>query len=361
MKLAPAVVLSLVVGGSPALAATYPAPVEADQVIRNFRFASGEMLPELRLHYRTIGTPRRNAAGVVVNAVLLLHGTSGTSANFLDPAFAGQLFERGQPLDGNTHFLILPDAIGSGGSSKPSDGLRAAFPHYAYQDMIAAQHTLLTEKLGVTHLRLVMGTSMGGMHSWVWAEKYPDFIDGAVPLASVPTQIAGRNRMIRRMAMDDIRTDPEWKKGEYTSPPSGLRAALQLLYIMSSAPLVQHHDAPTRDSADAVITRFLDGRMKNTDANDFLYAFDASRDYDPEPLLARITAPLLAINSADDQVNPPELGIIERLITRVPHGRFVMLPITADTRGHGTHTVAKIWKAPFEQFLRSLPALPPLH
>jgi len=199
------------------------------------------------------------------------------------------------------------------------------------------------------------------MHSWVWAERYPDFMDGVVPLASVPTEIAGRNRMIRRMAMDDIRNDPQYKNGEYTSTPPGLRGALQLLYIMSSAPLVQHREAPTRDSADAVINRFLDARMRNTDANDFLYAFDASRDYNPEPMLSRIKAPLLAINSADDQVNPPELGIIERLITKVPNGRFIMLPITPATRGHGTHTVAAIWKAPFSKFLDSLPPLPALH
>lgn len=335
--------------------------VTGDYVIRDFRFASGETLPELKLHYRTLGQPRRDASGVVRNAVLVMHGTTGSGSQFLTPIFANELYGAGQPLDTTLHYIILPDGIGHGLSSRPSEGLHARFPHYGYDDMVVAQYRLLTEKLGVNHLRLVMGTSMGGMHSWVWAEKYPDFMDGVVPLASVPTEIAGRNRMIRRMAMDDIRGDPAWKNGEYTSPPPGLRGALQLLYIMSSAPLVQHHDAPTRDSADAVITRYLDARMKNTDANDFLYAFDASRDYNPEPMLARIKAPLLAINSADDQVNPPELGIIERLITRVPKGRFVMIPISPDTRGHGTHTVAKIWRAPFEQFLRSLPALPPLH
>ena len=279
----------------------------------------------------------------------------------LSPIFANELYGAGQALDTTKFYVILPDGIGHGLSSRPSEGLHARFPHYNYDDMVDADHRLLTEKLGVNHLRLVMGTSMGGMHSWVWAERYPDFMDAAVPLASVPTAIVGRNRMIRKMAMDDIRNDPEWKGGEYTSPPSGLRGALQMLYIMSSAPLVQHHDAPTRDSADAVITRFLNARMRNTDANDFLYAFDASRDYNPEPLLSRIKVPLLAINSADDQVNPPELGIIERLIQRVPTGRFVMIPISPATRGHGTHTVAAVWKEPFAAFLASLPPLPALH
>ncbi len=357
------IALLLAVCAAPVLAqGAAPAPgVVGDHLIRNFRFASGETLPELRLHYRTLGQPRRDASGVVRNAVLVLHGTTGSGSQFLSPAFANEMYGAGQPLDTTRHYVILRDGIGHGLSSRPSEGLRARFPHYNYDDMVVADHRLLTEKLGVTHLRLVMGTSMGGMHSWVWAELYPEFMDGVVPLASVPAAIVGRNRMIRRMVMDNIRTDPEWKAGDYTSPPRGLRSALQLLYMMSSAPLVQHRDAPTRDSADAVINRFLDSRMRTTDANDFLYAFDASRDYDPELMLPRITAPLLAINSADDLVNPPELGIIERLIMSVPHGRFHMIPISPETRGHGTHTIAKIWKAPFEQFMRSLPALPPLH
>ena len=341
-------------------ASTAPGAV-GDHLVRGFKFASGETLPALRLHYRTLGQPRRDASGVVRNAVLIMHGTTGSGGQFLSPVFAKELYGAGQPLDTTVYYVILPDGIGHGLSSRPSDGLHARFPHYDYDDMVEADHRLLTEKLGVTHLRLVMGTSMGGMHSWVWAERYPDFMDGVVPLASVPAQIAGRNRMIRRMAMDDIRNDPQWKHGEYTSPPPGLRSALQLLYMMSSAPLVQQREAPTRDSADAIISRFLDGRMRTVDANDFLYAFDSSRDYDPSPLLGRITAPLLAINSADDQVNPPELGIIERLISRVPNGRFIMLPISAASRGHGTHTVAAVWKEPFAKFLASLPALPALH
>ena len=338
-----------------------PVGQTGDYAIRDFRFASGETLPELKLHYRTLGKPMRDATGIVRNAVLIMHGTTGAGTQFLTASFANELFGGGQPLDTTRYYIILPDGIGHGLSSRPSEGLHARFPHYTYDDMVDADHRLLVEHLGVNHLRLVMGTSMGGMHSWVFAERFPDFMDAAVPLASVPAQIAGRNRMIRRMAMDDIGNDPEWKGGEYTSPPAGLRGALQLLYIMTSAPLVQHREAPTRDSADVVITRFLDARMKTVDANDFLYAFDASRDYNPEPLLERITVPLLAINSADDQVNPPELGIIERLITRVPKGRFVMIPISPITRGHGTHTIAAAWKAPFASFLAALPPLPPLH
>ena len=328
--------------------------VEGDYVIRNFRFGSGETLPSLTLHYRTLGQPRRDAQGAVRNGVLIMHGTTGAGTQFLSPVFADVLFGAGQPLDTSRYYVILPDGIGHGQSSRPSQGLRARFPHYDYDDMVDADHRLLTEKLGVRHLRLVMGTSMGGMHSWVFAERYPDFMDAVVPLASAPTAIAGRNRMIRTMAMDDIRNDPAWKGGEYTAAPAGLRGALQMLYIMTSAPLVQQHDAPTRDAADTAIRRFLDARMRNTDANDFLYAFDASRNYNPEPMLSRIRAPLLAINSADDQVNPPELGIMERLITRVPTGRFVLIPIGPATRGHGTHTVAAVWKAPFTEFLKSL-------
>jgi homoserine O-acetyltransferase len=345
-----------VVGQSPT-----PPGVAGDVTIRGFELADGEMLPALRLHYRTLGHPRHDAAGVVRNAVLILHGTTGSGTQFLAPIFAGELFGPGQPLDTATYYVVLPDGIGHGLSSRPSEGLHARFPHYGYTDMVDAQHRLLVEGLGVTHLRLVMGTSMGGMHSWVWGERYPGFMDGIVPLASAPAQIAGRNRMLRRMALDDIRTDPEWRNGDYTTQPRGLRAALQILYVMTSAPLVQQHDAPTRDAADSAITSWLDARVRSMDANDMLYAFDASRDYDPEPGLARITAPLLAINSADDQVNPPELGIVERLIPQVPRGRFVLLPISPRTRGHGTHTVAAVWKTPFTEFLSSLPALPPLH
>jgi len=335
--------------------------VTGDYVIHDFTFADGERLDSLTIHYRTLGTPRRDAQGVVRNAVLVLHGTTGSGDQFLSPLFANELYGAGQPLDTTAYFVVLPDGIGHGRSSRPSAGLRARFPHYDYADMIEAQHRLLVDHLGVTHLRLVMGTSMGGMHSWMWGERYPDFMDGIVPLASVPTEIAGRNRMLRRMVIDDITSDPEWRKGDYTSQPRGLRAALQILFIMTSAPLVQQRTAPTREAADSAIDAFLDARFRSMDANDMLYAFDASRNYDPSGTLALIRAPVLAINSADDQVNPPELGLMERLMPRVKHGRYLLIPISPATRGHGTHTVAAAWKTPFQSFLASLPPLPPLH
>jgi len=351
-----ALFVALCFAASSAAAQGRPRPgVTGDYRLGHFTFATGEQLDSLSIHYRTLGHPRRDASGVVRNAVLIMHGTTGSGDQFLSPVFANELYGKGQPLDTTTYYIVLPDGIGHGASSRPSAGLRAHFPHYDYADMIEAQHRLLVDHLGVAHLRLVMGTSMGGMHSWVWGERYPDFMDGIVPLASVPTAIVGRNRMLRRMAMDDIRTDPAWQNGDYTAQPPGLRAALQMLWIMTSAPLVQHHDAPTRAAADSIITTWLDARFRTMDANDMLYAFDASRDYDPEPMLDRITAPVLAINSADDQVNPPELGLMERLMPRVKHGRYVLLPITPQTRGHGTHTIAAVWREPFAAFLATLP------
>src|SRR5215467_8404 len=326
------------------VAATYPAPVQGDYVIKNFSFTSGESLPELKLHYRTFGTPVRDASGVVRNAVLILHGTGGTGAGFLGAGFAGQLFEQGQLLDGNKNFIILPDGIGHGNSSKPSDGLHARFPHYGYTDMVVAQYKLLTEKLGINHLRLVMGTSMGAMQTWMWGEMYPDFMDALMPLASNPVQIAGRNRVIRKMIMDSIRNDPEWKDGEYTKQPNGLVGALYGLMLMTSAPLQWQKQFPTREAADEYLDDRLRSLMASTDANDMLYEFEASRDYDPSPALESIKAPLLAINSADDFVNPPELGVMEREIKRVKRGRFVLIPISDQTRGHGTHSLPAIWK-----------------
>jgi homoserine O-acetyltransferase len=323
-------------------------------VVTNFRFASGETLPELRLHYRTLGRPRRDAAGVVRNAVLILHGTGGTGAQFLSPLFAGELYGAGQPLDTAIHYLILPDNVGHGRSSKPSDRLRARFPHYAYDDMVTAQYRLVTDGLHVSHLLLVMGTSMGCMHSWLWAERYPDFMDGVVPLACIPTQIAGRNRMWRKLVIDDITTDPEWRNGEYAAQPRGLRAALELLFIAGSAPLVQQRLGPTRDSADVYISRWLESRFAEADANDLLYQVSASRDYDPSTTLDRIRVPVLAINSADDFVNPPELGLMERLMPKVKRARYVLIPTSERTRGHGTHTAAAAWKEYFAPFVASL-------
>jgi homoserine O-acetyltransferase len=329
----------------------YPAPVQGDLTIRDFQFKSGETLPELRLHYTTLGTRAHDRAGVVRNAVLILHGTGGSGSAFLRDQFAGVLFGRGQLLDATRHFIILPDGIGHGGSSKPSDGLRAHFPRYAYHDMVRAQHQLLTSHLGVNHLRLVMGTSMGGMHTWMWGEIYPDFMDALLPLACLPVEIAGRNRMMRRMIMDAIRSDPEWKNGEYGTQPRGLVSAVYTLLIIVSSPLQWRKLAPIGSAADRLFDEMVQNYLAQLDANDMLYQFDASRDYDPSPGLERIQAPLLAINSADDQVNPPELGILEREIKRVGRGRYILIPTSDRTRGHGTHSFPEVWQQHLAQLL----------
>ncbi len=319
-------------------------PVEGDVVLKDFRFASGAALPELRVHFRTYGAPERDARGRVRNAVLILHGTTGSGAQFVRPEFAGELFEPGQPLDAARFFIVLPDGIGHGRSSKPSDGLRARFPRYGYRDMVEAQYRLLTEGLRVDHLRLVMGTSMGGMHTWLWGELHPEFADALMPLASLPTQISGRNRVWRRVISDAIRGDPEWQGGEYGVEPPSLRTAAEVLFFMGSNPIVRQRDMPTLARSDAVLDEFVAREMKTADANDVLYAVEASSDYDPGPGLERITAPLLAVNSADDLINPPELGVLEREIRRVRDGRAVVLPLSERTRGHGTHTLAAVWK-----------------
>ncbi|HVZ65918.1 MAG TPA: alpha/beta fold hydrolase [Lacunisphaera sp.] len=325
-------------------AAEYPAPVDGDYVARDFRFRSGTVVGELHLHYRTLGAPQRDAAGVVRNAVLIMHGTTGSGAQFIRPEFAGELFGAGQPLDATKYYIILPDGIGHGQSSKPSDGLHAKFPHYGYLDMVEAQYRLLTEGLGVNHARLVMGTSMGGMHTWLWGELHPDFMDALMPLASLPVQIAGRNRVWRRLAIDAIRHDPAWQGGEYKQQPPSLRTGAEMLYFMSSNPVVRQAETPTLAATDAALDQFVAHYVEIGDANDYLYALEASADYDPNPNLERITAPLLAVNSEDDLINPPELGILEREIKRVPHGRAVVIPRSDRTRGHGTHTLAAVWK-----------------
>jgi homoserine O-acetyltransferase len=347
-----AAVVSLLALGVPAGAQTFPG---SDYVIRNFKFESGETLPELRIHYIALGQPKRDAAGVVRNAVIVLHGTTGSGSGFTSRTFGGELFGPGQLLDTTKYYIVLPDGIGHGKSSKPSDGLHARFPKYTYADMVDAQHELLSKGLGVNHLRLVMGTSMGCMHSWVWGERYPTFVDGLVPLACAPTQIAGRNRMIRTMIMDFIRNDPGYNGGDYTTQPAGLRQAMGMLFIMTSAPKVQLREAATRDKADSVIRAYLDQNTRTHDANDVIYAFNASRTYDPSPELEKITARVLAINSADDFVNPPELGLMEKLMPRVKNGRYVLLPITEETRGHGTHSRPAIWKGYLAELLKDLP------
>jgi homoserine O-acetyltransferase len=335
------------------------APVEADYVAKDFRFASGETLPALTLHYRTLGTPKRDASGVVRNAVMILHGTGGTGAAFFNQTFGGQLFGPGQILDVTRYFIIAPDGIGHGKSSKPSDGLHAKFPHYTYDDMVRSQHLLLTDALHVTHLRLVMGTSMGAMHCWVWGEMYPDFADGLVPLASAPTEIAGRNRVMRKMITDSITNDPAWMNGEYREQPKqGLTGALNLLLMMTSSPLQWHKSGPTHDAADKWYEDQIKSRFAANDANDMLYQFNASRDYNPAPKLETITAALLAINSADDVVNPPELGLMEKLMPRVKHGKYVLIPTSDQTRGHGTHSIPAVWGKYLEAFLNELPSSP---
>jgi len=324
---------------------TQPAgPAEGDFVLKNFRVTSGETLPELRMHYRTYGRPQKDGQGIVRNAVLVMHGTGGSGGQFTGRGFAGELFGPGQPLDAANYFIILPDDIGHGQSSKPSDGLRAKFPRYGYIDMVEAEYRLVTEGLGVNHLRLVMGTSMGGMHTWMWASRYPDFMDALMPLASVPAQISSRNRAWRRVVIDAIRNDPEWKSGEYTAQPQSLRTAAQMLWLVSSNPGLRHKAAPTLADADRVLDAYVANYMKTGDANNILYALEASRDYDPGPGLEKIEAPLLAINSADDIINPPELQILEREIKRVRRGRAIVLPLSDKTSGHGTHTQAAVWK-----------------
>ncbi len=336
----------------PVRAATWPTPQDGTYVVPEFRFADGETMRELRLHYVTLGTPRRDASGHVTNAVLVLHGTGGDTTQFLSDRFAGVLFAPGGLLDAARYFIVIPDGIGHGKSSKPSDGLRAHFPHYGYRDMVAAQHLVLTEALHVDHLRLVMGTSMGGMQTWLWGETYPAMMDALLPLASLPVQIAGRNRVWRDMIVDDLRNDPDYRGGDYASEPvHGLKAAWDVEWIFGSAPLYDQALMPTQAASDAYYAEHVKPTAQRLDANDMIYQFESSRDYDPEPELGAIVAPLLAINSADDQINPPELGIMEREIAHVPHGRFVLLPITAATRGHGTHTLPAIWGPYLQQLL----------
>jgi homoserine O-acetyltransferase/O-succinyltransferase len=317
---------------------------EGDAVLRDFKFTSGETLAELRVHYRVLGRPRRDAKGRVTNAVLIMHGTTGTGEQFLQPQFAGELYGPGQPLDLAKYFVVLRDCIGHGGSSKPSDGLRAKFPHYGYRDIVTADYRLLTEALGVNHLRLVMGTSSGGMQTWLWGEMYPDFCDALVPLGCLPVQISGRNRVWRRMISDSIRNDPEWNGGDYREQPQSLRLAAQMVFFMSSNPVLRQQAMPTLAKSDEVLERFVAAYAEQEDANDMLYAVQSSDDYDPGPALEKIRGAVVAINSEDDLIDPPELRILEREIKRVPRGRMVMIPYSRDSRGHGSHTFAKLWK-----------------
>jgi homoserine O-acetyltransferase len=336
-------------------AASKPTPFESYFEVPSFHFATGETFPALRIHYRTFGKPKTDPAGNVTNAVLILHGTTGNGSNFIRPEVEGELFGSGQPLDAATYYLILPDGIGHGASARPSDGLHARFPHYGYADMIEAQYRLLTEGLKVNHVRLVMGTSMGGMHTWLWGETHPDFMDALLPLASLPSQISGRNRVWRRMIIDAIRSDPDWKDGEYSTQPPGLKIAAEVLFFMGNNPIQRQLEAPTLAQADKVLDASVTRAMKTMDANNVLYALEASHDYDPGPGLEKIQAPLLAINFGDDLINPPELGILEREIKRVKSGKALVIPLSEKTRGHGTHTLAAVWKDRLADLLANAP------
>ena len=325
---------------------------EGEFVIRDFHFRSGERLPALKLHYMTLGSPRRDASGAVTNAVLILHGTGGSGKQFLAPQFAGELYGPGQPLDVRRYFIILPDDIGHGASSKPSDGLRMRFPRYGYGDMVEAEHALVTRGLGVAHLRLIMGTSMGCMHAFLWGEAWPRAMDALMPLACLPVQIAGRNRLWRAMVVDAIESDPTWKAGDYAAEPlEGLRAADEFLAIAGSAPAQMQKAMPTAADSEAYLKTSLARSLAGLDANDLIYQVQSSRDYDPSAELEKIVAPVMWINSADDFINPPELGIAPREAPRLAHGQFVLLPISALTHGHGTHTWAAAWKDHLEALL----------
>ena len=350
-------------GAKPAAAPPFAAH-EGDFVIADFHFASGETLARLKLHYMTLGAPARNAAGAVTNAVLILHGTGGSGRQFLAPQFAGELFGPGQPLDAHRYFIILPDDIGHGGSSKPSDGMRAAFPRYGYADMVEAEHALVTRGLGVAHPRLVMGTSMGCMHAFMWGERWPGGMDALMPLACLPVAIAGRNRLWRSMVVEAIKSDPAWVGGAYAAQPrQGLIAAADILAIAGSAPAQMQKTMPTAAESDAYLKAYLGRALPGLDANDLIYQVESSRDYDPSANLGKIAASVMWINSADDFINPPELGVAEREAAKLRRGRFVLLPISEATHGHGTHTWAAAWKGYLVELLkqseRGLPARDP--
>jgi homoserine O-acetyltransferase len=318
---------------------------EHDVVLKDFHFRSGEVMPQLRLHYTTLGAPHRNAAGEIDNAVMVLHGTGGDGHQFLRPQFADELYGPSEPLDIRRYFIILPDNIGHGKSSKPSDGMRMSFPKYDYDDMVEAQHRMLVEGLGIKHMRLIMGTSMGCMHSFVWGETYPTFASALMPLACEPIEIAGLNRMWRQMVIDGIEKDPAWNGGNYTGQPhQGLRTAESILFIAGAAPLNLQKNYPTREAAKAYVEQRVESGMAELDANDMIYQFDSSRNYNPWPKLEKIVAPLMWVNSADDFINPRNLDVPQRALKRMKNARFRLIPESRETHGHGTHTWAAFWK-----------------
>jgi len=350
------VLLALAAQAAAPPARTWPTR-ERDIVLKDFRFGSGETLPELRMHVTTLGSPHRDRAGRIDNAVMVLHGTGGDGKQFLRPQFADELYGPGQPLDINRYWILLPDNVGHGKSSKPSDGMRMRFPKYDYDDMVKAQHRMLTEGLGVTHLRLIFGTSMGCMHAFVWGETYPDFTSALMPMACQPIEIAGLNRMWRQLVIDGIKSDPAWGEGksagEYDQEPvAGLRTAQSILFIAGGAPLYLQKTYPTREKAKAFVEESVEKGIGALDANDMIYQFESSRNYNPWPKLEAITAPMTWINSADDFINPRNLDVPRQAVKRMKNARFRLIAETADTRGHGTHTWAKFWKADLIELLQ---------
>ena len=351
-KYAPAL-LAMLAFACPAFAAASP-PQEADYIARDFKFASGEVMPELKLHYTTLGTLQKDAAGHATNAVLMLHGTTGTGKNFLAPSLAGALFGPGQPLDTDKYFIILPDGIGRGGSSKPSDGLKMKFPHYGYNDMVTAQHAVVADALGIDHLRLIVGTSMGGMQSWLWAERYAEMADGIMPVASQPVAATGRNYMWRLMIIDAIKSDPDWKDGNYTAQPARYVKTLPLFNIMTGSPRVLEAAGKTQADTRASLDKIVGDYSKALDANDYLYWFTAIDDYNPEPDVGKIKAKVFAVNFADDLLNPVQLGRMDQVMPKVTNGKYVMVPEGPDTIGHQTLTQGKVWAPYLSQLIESL-------
>jgi homoserine O-acetyltransferase len=345
----------LLAAASPAWCDTaWPNQREADVVLKDFRFGTGETLPELKLHYISLGNAQRNTAGEILNGVLLLHGTGGTSKRWLQPSLADELFSPGAPLDAEKFFIVIPDGIGRGGSSKPSDGLRMKFPHYRYTDMVVATHRLLTEHLGLNHLRLVLGSSMGGMQTWMWGGMYPDFMDGLVPIGSQPTAISGRNWLFRRIRIEMIRNDPGWNGGNYEKNPTNWAYSAPIQALMNGNASHFQRLAPTREIGDVLYRRMVE-QASRADANNQIYTNEAVMDYDPSKDLHKIKAKLLAINSADDEINPPELDAVEPAITRIPGARFVLIPASDKTNGHATYLLGALWKQHLAEFMTELP------
>jgi len=328
---------------APATPPSYAGQKEGDYVVKNFAFEGGAKLPEVKLHYTTLGSPHKNSKGEIDNAVLLLHGTTGTGKSFLSPSLGGELFGPGQPLDANQYYVILPDGLGRGGSSKPSDGLRAKFPRYGYGDVVTGQYRLVRDGLGVKHLRMVLGTSMGGMHAWMWGERYPEAMDTILPIACLPAEISGRNMLWRRIVIEAIKTDPDWNEGNYGKQPTHFTRVLPLFNIMTDSAAKLQEQAPTRAKAGELYDSLVAGFSK-LDANDYLYWYESAYDYDPAGQLGKIKAKVLAVNFSDDELNPPELGVLEREIPRIKNARFVTLPATPSGRGHQSLTLASLWK-----------------